>query len=68
MIMSWLAGLHKYEKGRGENFMKHLELNGKSIVCISGEERKWGHKTVNLWRVEGRLGRSPVELPTNHLK
>ena len=27
------AGLHKYEKGRGEKFMKHLELlNRKSDV------------------------------------
>ena len=41
--------------------MKHLGAQQKERRrngSISGEEGKWGHKTVNLWRAEGRLGPS----------
>ena len=57
MIMSRL-GYISTKKVVGKSIWE-LNRNGS----ISGEERKWGHKTVNLWRTEGR-----VELPTNHLK
>ena len=33
------AGLHKYEKGRGENFMKHLGAQQK-------RKYKWGRKEM----------------------